>query len=135
MPPFLDVSDVLLDPDFADTVTVLRRAQTVDIHGRAVITESSIPNVLGVVTLLDPNKLVRTPEYTQAPRTISFVTKARLYGPAEVPGSGGSVYQPDYIQWEGNTFLVTSVLPYTRYGAGFVEATAEQNDYVSTPTQ
>lgn len=114
--PWLDVSDIVLCPEFADTVTVTRRAETIDGHGRSVITPTTF-SAIGVVTAQSPSQLNRRDDAQLIDRAISFVTKARVY-------SAVAGFQPDQILYNGVVYTVDSVLPFTRYGAGFVEVLA-----------
>lgn len=132
--PFLDVSDITLDPDFADSVNVIRREATVNNFG-----EGSTPapvtfsDVIGTVTQASPNDLERRiPDYTASGQVISFVTPFRLYGPAK---DGLQRFQPDLIEWNGNTYVVKVLEPYTRFGAGQVQALCEQFNYVAEAEQ
>lgn len=115
--PSVDVSEVLFDPDLADTFDVLRQAETVTTHGRTELKESLYPNVIGVVTTTSPGELQRRDDGQMMPRKISVVTMFRLRGPS--PG-----FQPDQIQYCGVRFTVTEILPFSRFGKGFVEALA-----------
>lgn len=113
--PFLDVSDVLLDPDFCDTTLVCARsAQTVGADGLAANATTTLP-FSGVVTAGTGNNLVRTPVGEYADGDILIVTKFRL----QVAGNGNDA---DVVTWNGATYTVTKVNNYTTYGAGFVWA-------------
>lgn len=113
--PFLDVSDIASDPDFADRFTVVRRAETVDMHGRSTVTERLFKNVIGVVTAGSPNDLDRAADYQTMTRSLTVVTKFALQG--VVTG-----YQPDIILWRGTRHLVKHVAPYPQFGQGFYQA-------------
>lgn len=113
--PFIDVSDIVTDPDFADRFSVIRRAQTVDGYGRASIAETQTDNVLGVVTMGSPNDLDRREDYQNFTRSITVVTRFALQG--VVTG-----YQPDIILWRGTRHLVKVCQPYPQFGRGFYQA-------------
>ena len=58
--PFLDVNEVISDPNFASTFTVLRRVATVNGFGESVgIVVQTIPLVIGIVIPTGANSLVR----------------------------------------------------------------------------
>lgn len=117
--PLIDVTDVLLDPDFADVFSVIRRAEVVDpATGRSVITPTTYHDIVGVVTAAAPGDLDRRDDGQMMARKISIVTQYRLRGP-------GNGFQPDQIVLGEVTFTVTEILPYTRFGGGFIQATAE----------
>ena len=116
--PLIDMTDVLLDPDLADQFDVVRRAEAISAAGRSVVTPTTIPCQVGVVTMASPSDLVRRDDGQMISRRISIVTQFRLRG----PGAGS---QPDQVVLGGATYTVYDVLPYNRFGAGFIEALAE----------
>ncbi len=123
--PWLDVSNVLLDPEFCDTVSITRRADVVSANGRSEIS-GTVFDAYGVVTIVDPSKLTRFAEGQYIPRAISFITKSRL-------NSAVTGFQPDQITWNGAVYTVNDVQPYTRYGAGFVEVLALSQNAQDAP--
>ena len=124
--PQLDVSFLLLDPMFSDSFTCTRRAESVDGNGRPVITPTITPNLRGVITQEDPSDLDRADDADRVPRVITLITKVQIQG-----SSLG--YKPDLITWDGTDYLVTSVKPYSRYGAGFYEVKAESMTATDVP--
>lgn len=117
--PFLDVSSVLLDPQFADTYSVTRREQTVGNDGLVATSNTTVNNIVGVFTMASPNDLERLDDHQRMGRVMSLITQYRLRGPSL---TGSKQWQPDIITFLGDTFVVSTVEPYTRYGAGFVQA-------------
>lgn len=124
---YLDVSDVLLDPELADIFTVIRRAEAVSSKGRSTLTPTTIPNVIGVICAAHGNDLDRLDDSQRMGRHISIVTQFRLIGPA--PGQ-----QPDNIEWQGDTFVILTIEPYPQYGKGFIQAIAGSVDMIDQPT-
>ena len=124
--PQLDVSFVVLDPMLCDTFALVRRTETMDGNGRPVITSTVIQNQLGVITPEDPSDLQRDDDSAQVARVINLVTKVAVRGV-----SVG--YQPDLISWAGTDYLVTSVKPFSRYGAGFSEVVAKSMNATDIP--
>ena len=112
--PFLDVSDITVDPDFADRFTVVRRQETVDGFGRAGVSERLFHKVVGVVTIGSPNDLDRKEDYQNFTRSITVVTRFAVQG--AVTG-----YQPDIIEWRGTRHLVKHSAPYPQFGKGFYQ--------------
>lgn len=112
--PFLDVSDVLLDPMLVQTFAVKRRTEVVGTNGRTTITETT-HNGIGTICMASNNQLDRLDDQQRMGRHLSIVTKFRLQGPT-------AGRQPDLIYWEGDWFIVQDLDLYTQYGAGFVEA-------------
>lgn len=123
--PFLDVSDVVIDPDLADVMTVTRRGEVVSqATGRSEATEQVFDDVIGVVTMQDPAELLRRDDSDTAPRLIFIATPFLMRGVA-------SGFKPDVITWPkagepGSTrYTVLKCYPYPRYGAGIHEVVAE----------
>ncbi len=115
--PLLDVSDILLDPDFADTITVYRQAESLSDQGRAVRTQTTFPNVVAVITPDMWSTLQRAAEGSNVSETITVITQFRLT-------SSTDGYDADEILWNGKRYVVVAVGDCSRYGAGFVEASA-----------
>lgn len=131
--PLIDVSDLLLDPDFAQALTIQRRVEVVGTNGRTTITPTTIsPAPFGVIlpvdTAIGGNALERGSDQQHRGAALEVITKFRLQGPA--PG-----FQPDVIVYDGNSYVVTIVNTLTRYGAGFMRAECSSMDSVdNTPT-
>lgn len=124
--PDLDVSFVLDDGMFSDGFTVTRRTDTIDAKGRTHSTDTLIPDLYGVVTMESPADLMRADSSQMMPRKIFVASRFRLRGPS-------TGYQPDVINWNGGNYTVVNVLPYTRYGEGFVEVIAESMVAIDAP--
>lgn len=117
--PFLDVSDVLNDPDFADiALSVTRNAQTVGSNGRAVIAARS-ERFTGVVTQADGQTFERFPEASRVSGSITITTTFCLRI------AGGEIDADIVTDANGRRYTVTAITDYSRYGAGFVVALAE----------
>lgn len=114
--PLLDVSDVLLDPDFVDTITVYRQAVTVGSDGRSVRVQTAF-NTGAVVTPDKFSTLQRQAEGSNVSETITVTTQFSLTSLTDG-------YDADEILWNGKRYVVIAVGDCTRYGAGFVEASA-----------
>jgi hypothetical protein len=116
----LDVSDVLLSPEFTDNYSIQRNVETVDIHGRSTTTPTTTAS-FGVVTMANGADLKRYPELQMLERVLSIVTKTRLQ--SAVNGA-----QPDIIIWRGDNYVVKALDPYPQYGQGFYQAIAASID-------
>jgi hypothetical protein len=110
----LDVSEVLSDPDFCEKVTVRRRQQALDEHGRDYAIETNYLNVSMVITAGSPNDLQRPEDYESFLRSITVVTKFRLRGQVKD-------FLPDVVVWRGNNFVVDALDPYPQFGNGFYQ--------------
>jgi hypothetical protein len=117
--PDLDVSFMTTDPMLADTFTVVRRNDVVDQRGRTTpTTTATTPNVVGVVTQQDPADLMRRDDGQMVPRLIFIATMFQVRG-------ASTGLQPDQILWNGTTYTVLQVYPYSRFGRGTYEVVAE----------
>jgi galactose-6-phosphate isomerase len=117
--PQLDVSELMSDIDFVEVrLTCLRQAQTVGSDGLAVNAVITLP-FIGIVTMMSGNQLNRNAVGELITGSILICTRFRLL-------DGKSGFAADEVVW-GNTrqYTVTTVLPYSRYGRGFVEATCD----------
>lgn len=116
--PTLDVTDVLLSPEFLDTtLTVKRNEQTVDDDGFAV-NETTVTPFGGVVTV-DRSLEARRMQVGQViTGAILIITVFRLT-------SGNTGIDADVVTYRGREYRVTFVDPYTAYGAGFVQTHCE----------
>ena len=126
--PLLDVSEVLLDPDFMDTSLVChRQVQTVDGDNFAKNTPQDIP-FSGVVTVDRSLEARRMAAGQNISGAILIVTQFRLT--QGQPGTDSSPHlDADTVTYDGRDYRVTFVDPYTRYGAGFVQAHCELVDF------
>ena len=115
--PFLDVTEILSDPDLADTFTVARRTDTVSATGRSTMTEVLTEDVVGVVTPGDTGSLLRKDDSSMTDRVISISTTFRLRGT-------GAGFQPDVIIYDGVRYTVKAVQLWNRFGQGFINAVA-----------
>lgn len=113
--PDLDVSDVLYDPEFADTTLVcIRRQQTVDAHGIAQESTQRLP-FTGVVTSNAGDKLNVNADGTRIVGSITITTPFRLR-------MSGANVGADHVQWNGREYIVDNLNDYSTYGHGFVIA-------------
>lgn len=116
--PTLDVTDVLLSPEFLDTTLVVKRnEQTVDEDGfaRNTTTETQFGGVVTVDRSLEARRMQAGQVINGA---ILIVTTYRL-------SSGNTGIDADIVTYRGRDYRVTFVDPYTAYGAGFVQAHCE----------
>ena len=116
--PFLDVTEVLLDPDFVDlTLVCHRQTQTVDEDNFPINTPQDIP-FSGVVTVDRSLEAKRMAAGQNINGAILIVTQFRL-----IQGQPG--FDADIVTYRGREYRVTFVDPYTAYGSGFVQAHCE----------
>ncbi|MGB9040375.1 MAG: hypothetical protein WCC23_17960 [Acinetobacter calcoaceticus] len=114
----LDVSDVLLDPDFMDTGIICNRTSViVGNNGRAQGSTTSTP-FSGVVTTNNGLKMDRREDGTLIKGAINIHTQFALT-------SGDAKTKADEIIWKGKTYIVSQVLDNLHYGQGFIKAICE----------
>ncbi|MGU2444433.1 hypothetical protein ACTXHA_28870 [Burkholderia cenocepacia] len=117
---FLDVTDVLLDPDFMNLGLICNRmTQITDEKGRAHNTPSSIP-FNAVVTSDKGDILHRNADGSRIIGSITLHTPFRLRD-----GGPDNTADADEIVWQGATYTVVNVNDYSHFGRGFVCATCD----------
>jgi hypothetical protein len=109
----IDVSDLLLDPDFVDAITVIHRTATVDQYGVNQIVETAVPSY-GCVQPASGESVQRLADALQSSDISSFWVQGRIIADAT------SSY-PDIIVWQGNRFQVQLVNDYMNYGRGYTQ--------------
>lgn len=122
--PLLDVTEVLLDPDFVDFSLICRRQiQTTDDDNFPINTPQEIP-FSGVVTVDRSLEARRMAAGQNINGAILIVTQFRLTQGSKSINDGPNL-DADLVVYNGGLYRVTFVDPYTRYGAGFVQAHCE----------
>jgi len=129
--PNIDVSDLLTDPDFAETLTVMRREQVIDPVTGISSADSNLitPSPFGVVIPQADLPIQRGPDQQALPRLIEVHTKFRLRS-ASIEND--VTYLPDFIVWNGDNFYVNRVYDYSRFGRGFIQADCSSQPPVAT---
>lgn len=115
--PLLDVAEILLDPDFVDSLVCARMVQTVDDNGIATDTASTIP-FYGVVTNNTGDLLIRLADGSWINGSITVHSQFNL-----IAGSDG--IDADVVTWNGRQYTVTSLSDWSRFGIGFTAANCE----------
>jgi hypothetical protein len=122
--PQLDVTDVLLDPDFVDYSLVChRQIQTMDEDNFPMNTAENVP-FSGVVTVDRSLEARRMAAGQNIGGAILIVTQFRLTQGLPA-GPDSPRLDADIVTYNGRNYRVTFVDPYTSYGAGFVQAHCE----------
>ena len=115
----LDVTEILLDPDFMDTGLVCKRSvQSVGDNGRATNSVASTP-FAGVVTSDKGDILERIAGGERKKGSITIHTMFRL-----TAGSGENSIA-DVVTWQGRDYTVANVNDYSHFGRGFVSASCD----------
>lgn len=114
---WLDVVDVILDPDFIDTVglSYTRAAQTVGDDGMAVNSDVTLP-LAGVVTNHNGDILRRRSvgEHVEGSIIVHTLTRLTAGSAPDVPA--------DVVTWQGARYTVAVLDNWSHFGHGFVAA-------------
>lgn len=111
----IDVSELLLDPDFTDQATLIKRYLDVNANGEAVIAEMETP-ITAVIQGVNNQDLVKLPEGARLSDAITVYYQGELQAELE---NGYS----DIIVWRGRRYEVGPVTEnFMNHGAGFTKA-------------
>ena len=120
--PFLDVTDVLFDIDFATTFDVARTTTSAGDNGETVSAAATFAGQIGVVTPANSNDLKRMAETERLTGAIAIHTTFRLTSGGAQPD--GTTATADIVTWQGRQYSIFTADDWTQFGAGFVRATA-----------
>lgn len=112
--PLLDVSDVLDDPDFNQSITVTRTMKGTDDRGETT-TQQKAYTVPAVVAPITANELMRLPDAERLSGGCTVYSRFPLF-------SGQGDYTADRITDNGSQFVVISVDDWGAFGDGFTVA-------------
>ncbi|NTG00106.1 hypothetical protein G6L30_08230 [Agrobacterium rhizogenes] len=121
--PLLDVTEILSDPDFADTITVTRSVEAGFDHGRPQITMQTFTDIIAVVTAGQGDILKYFPEMANIQGAILIHTTFRLT-------SASDTTQADTVTWQGRDYQVTGLNDWSTFGAGFIMAVGTLKNFV-----
>lgn len=111
----LDVSDILLDPDFVDKIELVTRKPSVNSLGENSVEEKA-QKTIGSVQPASGRVIARLPEAMRVANISSFWVKGSII--ASAPGKYSSI-----LVFKGNRYQVQTVMDYTNWGAGWCEGT------------
>lgn len=111
----IDVSDVLLDPDFIDPLKIINRTPVINLKGENRLVESCV-DTFGSVQPASGKTLERLPDALRVPNVSSFWIKGRII-------ADGSCEYPDVIVFNEKRYNVQVVFDWTNWGAGWCEGT------------
>lgn len=107
----IDVSDLTLDPDFCDSILVIRRETKPNNFGQSVFTERKI-SAYGSVQSLSDKDIGMLPEGITSMTTRKIITNKELF-PMNANGTN------DKVIWKKSTYTVMGMKDWSNYGAGF----------------
>ena len=117
----IDVSGLVTDTDFADTVTRVRRSSSVNTSGEHVLTEAS-STITVTVTSLTPKQLALVPEGVRVSDAVA------VYHLNELQTEGAGEYA-DILEWNGLRYKVAGMLEkWQHMGNGFGVALAVREE-------
>lgn len=109
----IDVSEVLLDPDFVDPMQLVTRVPTTDLHGEGHLTESTV-NSYGSIQPANFKTVQKMPEAMRVDNLMSFWFRGTIV--ASAPGKYASV-----LVFKGIRYQVLTVADWSSWGAGWTE--------------
>lgn len=111
----IDVSNILLDPDFTNKIKLIRRFVTVNEHGENVISETA-----SYITAVVQGNNTETLQKLPAGALLSDVITVYYRGTLTAERAGGYA---DIIIWSGKRYQVKDVVEdFLNFGAGFTKA-------------
>jgi hypothetical protein len=116
--PLLDVSDILMDPDFQDRGLVCERNTSIVSSGGVGSVVAELIPFDAVVTSDKGDVLNRSASGERIVGSIIVHTSLKL-----IAGTLG--FTADIVQWDDRRYTVSDVKNYSRYGHGFVAATCD----------
>lgn len=107
---FVDMSDLILDPDLAQPYTVYRKSGQW-VAGRFEQIESTLA-FYGPVVVNNVKDLMQVPEGDRSRGVMAFYSANPIYITQNNPEKGTS----DEIVWRGERYRIFQVAPYNDYG-------------------
>lgn len=107
----VDVSELLLDPDFVNSISLIHRTVIVSSQGKAQISETTVTTI-GSVQPAPVKDIQRLPESLRISDIRKFWIKAEIL-------SDGSSQYPDIIVYQGKRFQVINTETWLNYGLGW----------------
>jgi hypothetical protein len=115
MGSLIDVSDIMSDPEFVQSITLIKRTACIDSFGQNNLTESAKCTV-GSVQPISGKALQRLPEALRVANVQSFWLREKIV-------IDSSSKYPDVLVKNGKRFIVQVVFDWSDWGAGWTEGT------------
>lgn len=116
----IDVSDIIEDPDFQDSFTIVRSVETVDQHGRSSLAPTSI-SAWGIVQPASGRTMELTPDAVRTNAMLEIWTQFGLQEASDTT-------QADIVLWESKQYMVTHIDPWDNWGQGYRHAVLTRRD-------
>jgi len=107
----IDVSELMVDPDFIMNFTIIRRVPTINTYGENSLTETPV-SAVGSIQAATAETAKRLPDGVQLSKFKTIFTKAVI-----LADSAGNY--PDQIEWKSQRYNVFQVTPWEDFGAGW----------------
>ncbi len=111
----VDVTELLVDPDFVDPITLVHRVPNVDQYGNNQLIENC-EGTFGSVQPASGKTLQRLPDEFRVANVMSFFVKGIIV-------SDGRCLYPDLIVFRNQRYAVQVVFDWTNWAAGWCEGT------------
>lgn len=103
----IDVSDLMIDPDFVDVMAIIHRAPTINALGENTLVETTV-NTIGSVQPTTGKTLMRLPDSLRIQSVYTFWVKGQIL-------SDGTKSYPDIISFKGQRYQVQTISDWTNW--------------------
>ena len=110
----IDVSELMVDPDFVDACSIITRTPTVNSYGEQVIVDAAPIDTVGSVQPADTETIEKLPEALRSRNVKSFFIKG------VIPTLGTGKY-PSILSYQGKRYQIIYVADFSNFGAGYTE--------------
>lgn len=111
--PTIDVSDIVLDPDLAQTFTILRSTGVFGMGGYQSVTTTL--TLSGTITVASEKHLRMVPEGDRPTGAMAIYSAQRIYVTHQA-GANQTQGLSDVLVWRGQNFRVIAVKEWSDYG-------------------
>lgn len=112
--PFLNLSDVVNDPDFAQEYHVVRQSGLFGLGSFIVESVCRIP-FWGIIQPATAKDLVQVAEADRAIGMLGFISERQMYT-THTEELGSSSGLSDTIEWRGHVYKIVSAEPWKDFG-------------------
>ena len=112
----IDVTALLSDPDFFDSISLVHRVPTVNSKGENTLVSTSV-STIGVVEPASGKTMQRYPDGLMGEDVYEFWVKGNI-------ATDGTGVYPDLIVFRSQNYAVKSVQDFTNWGAGWCSGIA-----------
>jgi hypothetical protein len=123
----LDVSEVLDDPFFTTTFSIVKTSRVVNSNGVGVVSNETQTD--GLIGIIIPNKgsLSRFDDGSRLSESLEVYTKFQLSQGTKIDDA--SMIDADIIIWKGKHYVVSASNDFSDFGRGFYHSTADLIDF------